>query len=134
VARKDQYQAALPPGPTRQEAHIDSQLQLATGVFHEPVASSPPQYSKPAGGGGNLTAEEEAILSLGPIDSYNEQNLPPGFDKGPGKPHFEKGGTEEQYKAYMIAKYEYETWENKLVLWKIKTKKRVAEVKAKAGM
>lgn len=32
----------------------------------------------------------------------------------------------------MMSKYEYETWENKLVLWKIKTKKRIAEIKAKS--
>lgn len=82
--------------------------------------------------GAGLTAEEEEVLSWN-VDSYNEQNLPPYFEKAPPKPQFEKGGTEEQYKAYMVAKYEYETWENKLVLWRIKTKKRQEEIRRKMG-
>jgi len=117
----------------------DTTLQLATGIINEPtsspVSSSPaPAASVNIPAGANLTAEEEGLLKLGPMDTYNENNLPPGFDRGPPKPHFEKGGTEEQYKAYMIQKYEYETWENKLVLWKIKTKKRIVEIKQKVGM
>jgi len=84
--------------------------------------------------GAPLTADEEQLLQLGNVDAFNEQNLPPNFERGPLKPHFEKGGTEEQYKAYMITKYEYETWENKLILWKIKTKKRIAEIKQKHGL
>jgi hypothetical protein len=105
-------------------------------AYSAPPSSKPsgPSSSSSAAIPAGLSADDEAILRLGPIDSYNETNLPPNFEKGPPKPHFEKGGTEEQYKAYMIAKYEFETWENKLVLWKIKTKKRVQEVKQKAGM
>jgi hypothetical protein len=116
----------------------ETTLQIATGIINEPaspvVSSSPAPVSVSIPAGANLTAEEEGLLKLGPMDTYNENNLPPSFEKGPPKPHFEKGGTEEQYKAYMIQKYEYETWENKLVLWKIKTKKRIVEIKQKAGM
>lgn len=37
--------------------------------------------------------------------------------------------TEDEYKAFMVQKYEYETWENKLILWKIKLKRRIDEFK-----
>jgi hypothetical protein len=113
-------------------------MQLATGIINEPASTPVSSTVAPVAvnipSGANLSAEEEGLLKLGPLDSYNENNLPPNFERGPPKPHFEKGGTEDQYKAYMIQKYEFETWENKLVLWKIKTKKRIAEIKQKAGM
>eukprot|EP01128_Nolandella_sp_AFSM9_P000174 TRINITY_DN1033_c0_g1_i3.p1 TRINITY_DN1033_c0_g1~~TRINITY_DN1033_c0_g1_i3.p1 ORF type:complete len:400 (-),score=105.57 TRINITY_DN1033_c0_g1_i3:124-1323(-) len=81
--------------------------------------------------GSHLTASEETFLGYD-IDSFDENHLPPDFDAYPGgKPRFAEGGTEEAYKAYMIAKYEYETWENKLILWKIRAKKRQGELKAK---
>lgn len=117
----------------------DATLQIATGIISEPAPASKPAAASSSSGPlnippGVLTPEEEALLALGDIDQYNETNLPPGFEKGPPKPHFEKGGTEEQYKAYMIAKYEYETFENRIVLWKIKTKKRIEEIKKKAGI
>jgi len=34
----------------------------------------------------------------------------------PPKPTFRPGGTEEEYKQYMVAKYDYETWENSIIL------------------
>jgi len=61
-------------------------------------------------------------------DSFTENNLPPNFEKPPPKAVYE-GSTREEYKAYMVAKYEYETWENKLVLFKIKLKKKLEEIK-----
>jgi len=43
--------------------------------------------------------------------------LPPGFEAEPALPNFIKGGTEEQYKAYMVSKLKHETWENQLLLY-----------------
>jgi len=34
----------------------------------------------------------------------------------PPKPSFSPGGTEEEYKRYMISKYDYEAWENNIIL------------------
>lgn len=34
----------------------------------------------------------------------------------PPKPTFSPGGTENEYKRYMLAKYDYEAWENNLIL------------------
>jgi len=62
-------------------------------------------------------------------DSFTETNLPPNFEKPPPKAVYKEGSTREEYKAYMVAKYEYETWENKLVLFKIKLKKKLEEIK-----
>jgi len=62
-------------------------------------------------------------------DSFTESNLPPNFEKPPPKAVYKEGSTREEYKAYMVAKYEYETWENKLVLFKIKLKKKLEEIK-----
>jgi len=83
-------------------------------------------------GGGSLTPDENQLLNVNP-DDYNESNVPPGFDPAPAKPIYVKGSTQEQYKAYMVAKYEYETWENKLLLHKLKLKKQIEELKAKKG-
>jgi hypothetical protein len=64
-------------------------------------------------------------------DSYNENNLPYGFEKppcpkpGPRNPSM----SNDEYKEYMRQKYEYETWENKLILWKVKLKRRIDECK-----
>eukprot|EP01128_Nolandella_sp_AFSM9_P002529 TRINITY_DN12894_c0_g1_i1.p1 TRINITY_DN12894_c0_g1~~TRINITY_DN12894_c0_g1_i1.p1 ORF type:complete len:694 (-),score=154.81 TRINITY_DN12894_c0_g1_i1:174-2255(-) len=113
----------------------------ATTAAVAPAASSPAPASDGGGSGGggsgggggsaDLTASEEELLTLD-IDSLNENNLPPNFSGYPGgRPTFEEGGSEEAYKQFMISKYEYETWENKLILWKIKAKKRVAGIKAR---
>jgi hypothetical protein len=64
-----------------------------------------------------------------PSADFNENRLPPGFEKPPVKPTYKEGSTREEYKAYMVAKYEYETWENKLVLFNIKLKKKLDEIK-----
>jgi len=64
-----------------------------------------------------------------PSPDFNEHRLPPGFEKSPVKPVYKEGSTREEYKAYMVAKYEYETWENKLVLFNIKLKKKLDELK-----
>jgi len=64
-----------------------------------------------------------------PTADFNENKLPPGFEKPPTKPVYKEGSTREEYKAYMVAKYEYETWENKLVLFNIKLKKKLDEIK-----
>jgi len=94
--------------------------------------------ASPSGGAGNadsadLTGSEEELLKLKP-DDFSDSNLPPGFDPAPAKPVYVKGSTQEQYKAYMVSKYEYETWENKLILYKIKVKKQIEELKAKKGI
>jgi len=34
----------------------------------------------------------------------------------PPKPTFSPGGSEEEYKKYMISKYDYEAWENNILL------------------
>jgi len=78
-----------------------------------------------------LQLPKDVVLKLTP-DLYNEQNLPPNFEKAPGsgqKPVAPKQGsvTEDEYKQWMKDKYEYEQWENKLILWKIKLKRRIAE-------
>jgi len=100
-----------------------------------PKAVDPP---KPAVDQGNLNwadplqLPKDVVIKLNP-DSYNEQNLPPNFEKAPGstghKPVAPKQGsvTEDEYKQWMKDKYEYEQWENKLILWKIKLKRRIAE-------
>jgi len=62
-------------------------------------------------------------------DSFSESNLPPNFEKSPPKAVYKEGSTREEYKAFMVAKYDYETWENKLVLFKIKLKKKLDEIK-----
>jgi hypothetical protein len=64
-----------------------------------------------------------------PTPDFNEHRLPPGFEKPPVKPVYKEGSTREEYKAYMVAKYEYETWENKLVLFNIKLKRKLDELK-----
>jgi len=84
-------------------------------------------------GAGDLTQDEEEIMALSP-DEFSDTNLPPGFDPAPARPVYVKGSTQEQYKMYMVAKYEYETWENKLILYKIKVKKQQQEIKAKRGV
>eukprot|EP01127_Copromyxa_protea_P016014 TRINITY_DN469_c0_g1_i10.p2 TRINITY_DN469_c0_g1~~TRINITY_DN469_c0_g1_i10.p2 ORF type:complete len:427 (-),score=118.77 TRINITY_DN469_c0_g1_i10:78-1358(-) len=83
-------------------------------------------YSNP------LTLPADIALSLN-ADSFNENNPPPAFEAPPPKPVAQPRSemTEESYKAFMVKKYEYETWENKLILWKIKLKRRQDEVKVK---
>jgi len=80
-----------------------------------------------------LTPEEERLLKIDP-EVYNINNLPPGFDPPPKLPLINKECSSEEYKAFMVAKYEFETWENKLILYKIKLKKQIDEIKKKRGM
>jgi len=75
-----------------------------------------------------LSLPKDVVLKLNPND-YSETNLPPNFEPQPKKPQAKQGMTEEEYKAFMVQKYEYETWENKLILWKIKLKRRIDEFK-----
>jgi hypothetical protein len=64
-------------------------------------------------------------------DAFSETNLPPQFEPAPVKPVAQSRSemTEDSYKQYMVRKYEYETWENKLILWKIKLRRRQDELK-----
>jgi hypothetical protein len=39
--------------------------------------------------------------------------------------------SEDEYKSFMRQKYEYESWENKLILWNVKLKRRIDECKPK---
>lgn len=79
-----------------------------------------------------LEIPAEIVLTMNPAD-YTVDNLPYGFEQppcpkpGPRRPDF----TQEEYKAYMRTKYEYETWENKLILWNVKLKRRIDECKPK---
>ena len=50
-------------------------------------------------------------------DDMDTSVLPPGFEAEPPKPLFIKGGTEDQYKEYMVSRLKYETWENQLLLY-----------------
>jgi len=99
----------------------------------EPAKVEPPKAADPGLNWADpLSLPKDVVLKLNP-DSYNEQNLPPNFERPPGptgqKPVAPKPGsvTEDEYKQWMKDKYEYETWENKLILWKIKLKRRIAE-------
>jgi len=97
------------------------------------VPATTPASSGGSAKAGDLSDDDEQIMALYP-DDFSDTNLPPGFDPPPAKPVYVKGSTQEQYKAYMVAKYEYETWENKLILYKIKVKKQQQEIKAKRGI
>jgi len=43
-------------------------------------------------------------------------NIPVGYPTAPAKPVLKPGASNEEYKAYMVQKYEYEEWENRLLL------------------
>jgi hypothetical protein len=43
-------------------------------------------------------------------------NIPAGYPPAPTKPMLKAGASNEEYKAYMVQKYEYEEWENRLLL------------------
>lgn len=77
-----------------------------------------------------LEIPAEIALTMNP-DSYNENNLPYGFEKPPCPKPGPRNPTmsNEEYKEYMRNKYEYETWENKLILWRVKLKRRIDECK-----
>jgi len=51
--------------------------------------------------GGTLEGHEEA-KRVGP--------------PAPPKPAFRPGGSEDEYKKYMVEKYEFEAWENQVIL------------------
>jgi len=77
-----------------------------------------------------LEMPAEIALKLNPAD-YSIDNLPEGFEKapcakpGPRNPEM----SQEQYKEWMRVKYEFDAWENKLILWKIKLGRRIDECK-----
>jgi len=77
--------------------------------------------------------DEDQILAINP-DDYSVNNLPPALDPPPPLPVYKKECSVEEHKAYMIAKYEYETWENKLILYKIKLKQQIEEIKKRRGL
>jgi len=81
-----------------------------------------------------LEIPAEIVLKMNPAD-YSIDNLPYGFEKAPcEKPGVRRPDfTEEEYKAYMRQKYEYEAWENKLILWTVKLKRRIDECKKETG-
>jgi hypothetical protein len=103
-----------------------------------PVLPPKPEPAPAAAGGGavnklwlHMTIPEfKAWIDANyrPTADFNENKLPPGFEKPPVKPVYKEGSTREEYKAYMVAKYEYETWENKVVLFNIKLKKKLEEL------
>jgi len=43
--------------------------------------------------------------------------LPPGYPNAPNLVTYAKGGSEDDYKAHMVSKYECERWDNKLLLY-----------------
>jgi len=122
---KENYFEKSPPLPVKPEPQPQAQ---PAGVPAQPPAA--------AGGAHKswfdmTTAEFKAYCDANgkPTPDFNENKLPPGFEKPPTKPVYKEGSTREEYKAYMVAKYEYETWENKLVLFNIKLKKKLDEIK-----
>jgi len=110
--------AAIPaPAPT--PAPASAQVQAPTENLNKSLVDM-------------TTAEfkEYCVTNGKPIpDSFSETNLPPFFENPPVKPAYKEGSDRDEYKAYMVRKYEYETWENKLVLYKIKLKKKLDEIK-----
>lgn len=77
------------------------------------------------------TSEDAQLLSQDP-DSWNESNVPPGFEPAPPSPVFRQGGSREEYKAFMLAKYNYEAWQNKLLLHKKKVRAQIDQIKARS--
>lgn len=59
-----------------------------------------------------------------PADEINENNLPEGYPKPPPIPVYNNNGSEEEYKQYMIQRYEREQWENALIVYKRKLKEQ----------
>jgi hypothetical protein len=58
-----------------------------------------------------------------PADQIDENNLPPGYPDFPPKMGpFEKGGSEEAYKKWMVDRYNREAAENALIVYKRKLK------------
>eukprot|EP01110_Echinostelium_bisporum_P006859 TRINITY_DN26857_c0_g1_i1.p1 TRINITY_DN26857_c0_g1~~TRINITY_DN26857_c0_g1_i1.p1 ORF type:complete len:106 (-),score=25.15 TRINITY_DN26857_c0_g1_i1:88-405(-) len=45
----------------------------------------------------------------------------------PPKPTFRPGGSEDEYKNYMLQKYEYEAWENATILLSRKLRQQAAQ-------
>jgi len=77
--------------------------------------------------------DDDFLLKCNP-DAFGKNNLPPGYPNAPSLVAFAKGGSEDEYKAHMVSKYECERWENKLLLYIKKIKDRIAERKKELGM
>lgn len=77
--------------------------------------------------------DDDFLLNCNP-DDYNINNLPPGYPPAPEKPVFDPDGTEEDYKDFMIAKLEYERWENRIIVYKRKLAERIADRKRELNM
>jgi len=77
--------------------------------------------------------DDDHLLKCNP-DSYNKNNVPPGYPQPPFVMKYEKGQTEDIYKEFMRQKYEYERWENKLILHIRKLKARIVERKKELGI
>jgi len=103
TAEKSSYQA-MPSGP-----NINDLAQGKRGpvVSVAPPVAAPPSSSSAASRNAPLVMPEDIDKSV----------LPPGFEKEPPPPVFVKGGTEDQYKDFMVARLKYETWENQLLLY-----------------
>jgi len=116
------------PPPSHPQTHKPPEPQLAS---HPPPSTQPSASSSNKTWIDMTTAEFKDWCEKNgkPTPDFNENRLPPNFEKPPAKPIYKEGSTREEYKAYMIAKYEYETWENKLVLFNIKLKKKLDEIK-----
>jgi len=82
-----------------------------------------------------LLQDDDFVLNCDP-DSFSKDNLPPGFPAAPFLMKFERTNntSEQEYKNFMQQKYEYEGWENKMLLFKRKLKERKAARKKELGM
>lgn len=61
-------------------------------------------------------------LTTIPADEIHEGNLPDDYPAPPPVPVYKEGGTSEEYKEFMILRYEREQWENQLIVYKRKLK------------
>lgn len=86
-----------------------------------PVAEpSKPAAAEPAGGAPPGAPTPWTTI---PADTIDENNLPPGYPPFPGKVGaFDKSGTQDEYKKWMVDRYNREAAENALIVYKRKLK------------
>lgn len=114
--QKAKEAAAAKPAATTTTAAASSSNTTAT-------ASSSASTSSSAPAAGDAPPGAPTPWTLIPADSIDENNLPPGYPPFPPKVEaFKKGGSEEQYKVWMVDRYNREAAENALIVYKRKLK------------
>eukprot|EP01124_Arcella_intermedia_P012802 TRINITY_DN1917_c0_g1_i1.p1 TRINITY_DN1917_c0_g1~~TRINITY_DN1917_c0_g1_i1.p1 ORF type:complete len:724 (-),score=144.71 TRINITY_DN1917_c0_g1_i1:81-2252(-) len=79
------------------------------------------------------TLDEEWLLTVDP-DKYNSKHLPPGFESPPAVLPLPDNYTDAQLSDFMASSFAYETWENKLLLYKVNLKKEIENAKKKRAL